>query len=639
MQKFNFSLKCGFLEIIAVFVVTFSFYLAVKYAYQPPLDVHSFRQTQTALTAYWFTQQGFTWAYETPVGGAPWAIPFEFPIYQLVVALISKGFDFSLDASGRLISYVFLFLSIFPIRSITKKLNLPDSVFVFFVAIFFSMPIYLYWGRSFMIETAALFFGIATIKYFVDYLLGMRSFAVALFFIVFSSLSVLQKATTALPILGVLSLIFIVFEIRKAKTANSPIFSRRVLGAGLLILIPVVIGFGWVVFTDHVKLMNPLGGQLTSAELSRWNWGTISQKLSSDIWVKVVWKRIFRPNMGGVIGLFLLITPFIARIEFRVKAIALSALSLGIVPLFLFTNLHLVHDYYQTANVVFLAYGLAIALGMVILPTLGKRVSVLMLIIIVSSNYLALRSGYFPHIKNVFTKENRDLAIGEILSRELPDGMQFVAFGNDWSSTFAYISKRKSFTVPGWYRDYDQVVSNPEKFVEEGRLGAIVSCSVDHPNTFELINWGNKGRSWKIGETHGCLIATPEKKLEAILWKPILCIGSIDNVEIESRNGHRFISLAGWTATTSDKPEIPDDVFLSISRRDSAPVYLQALKVPRLDVNKHLGISNDIDTGFSRILSADLKPGSYEIEILQYSNGRYNSCGIRKTVQVSPDVS
>jgi hypothetical protein len=46
--------------------------------FQPLLDPFSFRQTQTALTTYWLVRGGPIFAYETPMGGYPWSIPFEF---------------------------------------------------------------------------------------------------------------------------------------------------------------------------------------------------------------------------------------------------------------------------------------------------------------------------------------------------------------------------------------------------------------------------------------------------------------------------------------------------------------------------------------------------------------------------------
>ena len=43
-------------------------------------DLHAFRQTQTAITVTYLLKVGPWLAYQTPVLGPPWAIPFEFPL-------------------------------------------------------------------------------------------------------------------------------------------------------------------------------------------------------------------------------------------------------------------------------------------------------------------------------------------------------------------------------------------------------------------------------------------------------------------------------------------------------------------------------------------------------------------------------
>ena len=589
---------------------------------------------QTALTSYWFIKQGFKLAYETPVAGAPWSIPFEFPIYQAIVAGISKMFNLGLDGTGRLVSYLFLLLTILPAIGITKRLKLPDATSLYFVAILFSMPIYVYWGRSFMIETAALFFTVVAIKFFLDYLLGERSFWVALAFVVFSTLAVLQKATTPLPILLVLSFVFVVFELARFRSIKSMALIVGLLSTGVLFLIPIVIGYAWVEFSDQVKLLNPLGKYLTSTALAEWNWGTLSQRVSSDIWTKVVWGRILSPDLGALFGVFLLASPFLARVELKVRLVVLAAISLGIVPLFVFTNLHLIHSYYQTANAIFFAYAASLALAAVVAPILGGRVAIFALMAIISSNYISLSNGYLPLLTKEFTKENRDLAVGGILNRELPPGMQFVAFGNDWSSTFSYISKRKSFTVPDWFKNYDQVVANPSYFLEKGRLGAIVSCATEKPTPVQIYDWARNNGAWKVGKSNGCLIVTPEKKFSNPSPVPGHCQGHIDIADVEERAGEKFFVAAGWMVGADNKNRISDDVVLKVSGESTNPIFLQALRVPRLDVNHALTISGSVDVGFSRITENMFKPGSYQIEMLQDTGNGLKSCGIRKNFEI-----
>ncbi|MEQ1529894.1 MAG: hypothetical protein ABL925_11300, partial [Methylococcales bacterium] len=143
MKKIGFLNPRALLAFLALFSISFSTYLALGFANQPPLDAHSFRQTQTALSTYWFFHDGFKLAYDTPVAGVPWSIPFEFPLYQFIVAGGARVFEISLDTSGRLTSYLFLLLCLVPARSITKSLQLPEPIFFIFSVLLFSAPIYI----------------------------------------------------------------------------------------------------------------------------------------------------------------------------------------------------------------------------------------------------------------------------------------------------------------------------------------------------------------------------------------------------------------------------------------------------------------------------------------------------------------
>ena len=149
--------------ILALVVAAIAAWFAVFYAGQPLLEMHGFRQTQTALTSYWMIEDGWRLAYETPVAGYPWSIPMEFPIYQSIVALTTWLGSFNLDSTGRLVSFCFLLACAWPAFMIVRRLNLPSQVAWVFCALLWSSPIYLFWGRTFMIETAALFFTFSAI--------------------------------------------------------------------------------------------------------------------------------------------------------------------------------------------------------------------------------------------------------------------------------------------------------------------------------------------------------------------------------------------------------------------------------------------------------------------------------------------
>ena len=67
-------------------------------------DAYGWRQTQTALSAYFMLHGGPWLAYETPLLGPPWRIPHEIPLYQaLVVSLVSAtGLNARSRGSGRI---------------------------------------------------------------------------------------------------------------------------------------------------------------------------------------------------------------------------------------------------------------------------------------------------------------------------------------------------------------------------------------------------------------------------------------------------------------------------------------------------------------------------------------------------------
>lgn len=588
--------------------------LAIIYAGQVPLDLFGFRQTQTILTSYWFLREGYRIAYETPVGGYPWAIPFEFPLYQYIVAGIVQVSGASLNVVGRLVSFAFLLLCIPAVRSINQRLALPSVVLLYFIALTFTSPVYLYCGRAILIETAALFFAVLAIKFALDYSLGGRSHMSLLMFSISMTVAILQKSTTALPVLLVLAVLLAIGERRLSRSEGGMnLLQWSMLGASLTV--PLAAGIGWTHFADLVKEQNPLGQALTSTALATWNWGTTSQRFSYDLWGDVIVMRILVSNLGGLLSIGVFLLAFDGRMEARNKAIIGVAALLGMLPLFLFTNLHIVHDYYQASNIMFIVYAAAVALGAVIAPRFGARAALVFVVLMVVSNLAAfLRDGYFNAMTTSFDRSNREFVMGEILKRELEPYQQFVAFGNDYSSTFAYLSERKSFGVPRWFKDIKKVVENPENYVERGRLGAVVGCG-DHDSTTNAINWGIHRTGWKVGEVSSCAIAVPERSFDAVPI-PGVCQGSIDKLEAVYRDGLAQLNVLGWSATTGDG-ERGGDVYLALTHPGTVPIYLDTLRIPHLDANTSLGIRSDDDLGWSRVASIKLNPGEYDAILIQ----------------------
>jgi hypothetical protein len=632
---------------LAVFCFVYALYLSLKYANQALLDNYSFRQTQTALTAYWLGKNGFSLAYETPVAGPPWSIPFEFPIYQYIVALASRVTKCSLDATGRVVSFLFLALCLIPARAIIKNLNLSNSVFYIFVALLFSSPLYLYWGRTFMIETTAIFFSIASIKYFIDIAQSSSSFKNSSLFLIFIILSILQKATTGLPVLAILGLVYFFLSMKELfsnieeKKASTSIFLvNKIMLALLYFGVPLAICIIWTLYTDQIKTLNGLGVSLTSSALSNWNWGSVNQRLSFDLYGDVIWKRIFERNLSGALGVAILMIALFSNAKNSLKLIIIISALMGLVPLFLFTNLHIVHTYYQTGNLIFLIFAIAVSLGHVLNNYFDKKIIlfVLMMIMVVS-NYFWFSDEYLAVVKTKFNKENsRDYAISEILKREIPEGKYFVAFGNDWSSSFAYLAERKSFTVPGFFKGYDRISLYPENFIDEVNLGSVVVCpSGGHPSLSDLSEWASNNRHWKIGETHGCYIAVPEAPPVDKTLKPYPaeCQGNIDFAGELPDNNHNIITVTGWTTISGQNGTLPKKVYITLTKKNSEPIFFETLQVNRPDINAHFGKPNFADAGFSRVINTNSLVGEYVVGVTRLNQGHIEVCQFLKKVLIS----
>ena len=139
------------LQTIVLLLVFFSaalnFYVFYKGWNLPIIEEGGFRQTQTALTVNWLLKGGNWIAYETPVVGSPWAIPFEFPFYQWIVAVITYISGMEAEQAARVVSYSFFLLCLIPIHSLVKRYDLNKWTYLLIVSFFLSSPIYIFWSR------------------------------------------------------------------------------------------------------------------------------------------------------------------------------------------------------------------------------------------------------------------------------------------------------------------------------------------------------------------------------------------------------------------------------------------------------------------------------------------------------------
>lgn len=475
---------------------------------QPILERHGFRQTHTALTSYWMVREGFRLDYQTPVAGYPWSIPLEFPIYEAIVAIVSRAAGTSLTATGRTVSFAFLLASLIPAALIVRRLVIPGRVLLAFAALFLSSPLYVFWGRTFMIETAATCLMLFAVAYGLRVIGRQATWTTVALACVWTTLALLQKTTTALAIVALLALAWLGGGLAGPRRATA-LGWREWAKASLAWALPLAVAVAWNAYADAVKSRNAFGPLLMTANTRHWNFGFPEQRISKALWVDVVLDRGLLLNAGAGLGLFPLMSAFLWRSGARMRRLLAGALLAYLAPLLVFTNLHIVHDYYQVACTVFLIGAVAIAVGGWLPQAVPNRpVWVYALMVLVVANHVQFyRHGYPSIRRRVGPEARRTLDIAKELDRTVPASAPILAYGFEWSSEVAFYSGRKSFTVDPMFPRALETLAAPETFLGGAPPGAVVSCPREGaPSPAEVDRLLAQRERYARREIHDCII-------------------------------------------------------------------------------------------------------------------------------------
>ena len=406
----------------------------------PLIDAHAFRQTQTAISVFYLLK-GSPWlAYETPVLEVPWSIPLEFPLYQGIVAILVKLLQTPIDQTGRFVSAFFFYLSLIPIYVILSYLQVARAFRWLFLSLFLASPLYLFWARTFMIESTALFFSLAYLACIAVYF-RYKSPIIALLACLFGIAASLTKVTTMAGFL-ILACVWIGINWFK-KDSSRNLAKDLLIPVVVFIIIPFLIAKIWVNFTDAQKLLNPMAADfITSKALRDWNFGTIAQKLSRS-----QWRNYLTMTLNDVFGgLIISVMALVILPIFTSKKLLSYGLSLlFILTVAIFTNLHFVHNYYPYANAIFLLG----ASGFTIMGLIEKKrkiwqsVGWFFLALILLSQLQFYRAFWYP-IK-LHGDSYLEIA-SQVQTVTSPEGVLLI-YGDYWSSLIPYYSQRRALMI------------------------------------------------------------------------------------------------------------------------------------------------------------------------------------------------
>lgn len=444
---------------------------------RPLIDQHGFRQAQTAISVWWMLHGGRWWDYETPVLGAGWSVPFEFPLFQWIVAIFVRAFGVPLDAAGRLVSYFWLICCIPSAAALVRSYRLPASSTLCFAILLLASPVYLFWGRAFLLETQAVALGFLMLAAFHRFLLGRGLVMLAIALL--ASIAVcLTKITTALSFLALAGLMTLV-TLRQAWSGRRGLV-WLLAGAALVGLTGPILFEMWTRHADALKSANPLTAPLasTSPMLTAWNFGTLQQRFSVRMVVALSRSII---DVGGLIAPLLLgivvIWYFRGTHETRARTgpIIVALLVGWFLPYAVFANLHVKHNYYQAGNAALLIAALAVAIGSIAERTRPTALLALLAALMVSQ-YARFATGFLPSMREGMAA--RDYAVGRLVGAHAPAGSVVFATGLDWSSVMPYYAERRAILVTDAppRPTLLALFADPARFTGGLPIGAIVRC-------------------------------------------------------------------------------------------------------------------------------------------------------------------
>jgi hypothetical protein len=424
------------------------------------LDDNGFRQTQTAISTYYMVGQPLTLAYETPVLGPPWSLPFEFPLYQWIVAGLVAREGMPLEQTGRLVSVAFFLLSLLPANALLRRLGLTAEHRLMVHSLALVSPFYIFWSRTFLMESTALCLSLSYLAFAVS-CWDRPGLNPALGVLVMGTLAALVKITTfATCFLGVvIFLAYAAFQQQK---------SRRLWAQGLLHAVPVVLALAWTHYADSVKEHNQFGQFLTARALQDWNFGTLEQRLTPENWAAIGRRLGMMVGHLGMVGVSVAGLFFARRRWLEVGFCLLLAFS-G--PL-LFLNLHVVHEYYPYANGIYLVAAVGIAL--VALMERGgvyRRCGFYLLVVV-----LTVSVGRYVRYFHPKQSQNRlqEVEVARAVQQVTRPREILLIVGCDWSPEIPFYSGRRALMIPDWKTVSLSNLSSYLEKLEDISVGALV---------------------------------------------------------------------------------------------------------------------------------------------------------------------
>ena len=416
------------------------------------------------------------------------------------------------------------------------------------VSLLLVCPIYLFWSRTFMIETCAL--------------------SVCLWFTLFAlraASSLRRKDLAIATAVGVLAAVvkittFAPFWVVVAGWL-AVLFWKRLVGvkisallAALLLAVPLLAETAWARFADSVVARNELAASfLLSSNLHTWVFGRLVDRFLPDLW-DAVSTRIL-PEILGMTALFFCILVLLPLAQ-RYSRYAALCVVLFFVDILAFPGLHRIHPYYQTANAIFLTAAAGFVICGLMRGGESHRIGgYALFVMLVGSCLYRYYDSYFPAQQ----KEDTALTlIGQEAQRHAKPDQLIIVRGDDWGSEIPFYSHRRAIMDRSFSKEQ---IQRRIQAAAPATVGDILYCA--HARK-ELDGLDLYGRIERIQRDYGLVVTSTSDdglcehwfsgadstKFSGANSASLPCIGTID-MPGDNQLIRGTVLVAGWALSGS----------------------------------------------------------------------------------------
>lgn len=415
----------------------------IAFSAPQPFVLAPFREAMTAISARDLPLKiQSLWYYPTAVRGAPWQIPIEFGLFQVLTAAISRLIG-HLALAGRLLS---LGLSILNIALVWRLVRVwfpgEDRRLATLAAVFMiCAPIYQAVSTAHLIESLALALGLTYASLATPFR-DVDHPGRILLAVLFGILTAIVKLTTWAPFAVFVGLdmgLQILADLRGGERRLAVL--RRLGVAAGLALLPLAAGYWWTNFAKGIRLANPVA-PLSDATAVAWNFGDLSLRLRGDYWLLLAGKHGLL-----MLGPAILVVPFLLYrglprvLGSPLKRLVGLAFAAYLAHVVVFLPLQLRHEYYLAGSGVFLSLIVAVVVHSIGRLSPPRRVALAMVVaafqIVGAWGYLALKRSY---------EDVEAQALVDALN-ELPGSGPVVILGFDWTPWIPFLGHRRALML------------------------------------------------------------------------------------------------------------------------------------------------------------------------------------------------